>query len=202
MALRVFYILLALVSVLVIAQIASVAFTRKQISSTPETYTVAAPEADLEVVEFIDYSCPFCQQVHPTITEAVKRDGHVRYLPKPLPTTNQRSTNAAVHAYAAGRQGKFIEMHNALIADFPNLTDEKLARLAIELGLDEAQLAKDLQDPEIQKQLQENATLFSRYKTKATPTFLIGKKMLYVPSGTMPTVDDFLRMFNEAREQD
>jgi protein-disulfide isomerase len=200
---RIFYILLALFSVLAVWQITRIVLTQKQMTAVPSGHAVeAAAEADLEVVEFIDYSCPFCQMIHPTITEAVMLDGKVRYIPKPLPTTNKRSTNAAIHAYAAGRQGKFIEMHNALIADFPNLTDEKLARLVLQLGLDQAQFAQDMRNPEIEKTLQDNATQFERFGTKATPTFVIGKKMLYVPSGAMPTADDFLRMFNEAREQD
>lgn len=202
MALRIFFIAIALLGLLAAVQMGRIAFTQKQVFSAPPSYAIGPEDADLEVVEFIDYSCPFCQMAHPDILEAIKRDGKVRYYPKPLPSENERAMNAALFAYTAGHQGKFIEAHNFLISDFPNMTDSRLESFAKQLGLDMEQFEKDFQDEETHNQVMENGQVFLRYATERTPTFLIGRKMVYVPEGTMPKAEDFLRLFEEARERD
>lgn len=202
MAWRVFYIFLIAAALVAAAGIGKIYYNKHRISTTPDLYAKGPADADLEVVEFIDYACPFCQQIHPTIIEAVQRDGRVRYLPKPLPVLgNERSANAAIMAYAAGQQGKFFELHDIIIRDFASFDDAKAIQVMRDLGIDADQLKRDALGKQTRRMLSENGELYQSYDTGATPTFVFGGHTVYVPKGTMPTADDFLRMFNEARQK-
>ena len=56
---------------------------------------------------------------------------------------------AAIAALAAGKQGKFWEVHEKLFANQNDLSDAKVEAIAGELGLDMEQFNKDLKDPAI-----------------------------------------------------
>lgn len=199
MALRVFYVFLALVAAYAAYNLYSLISLRHEIFDVPAAYTLGPQDADLKVVEFLDYSCPFCQQIHPTITEAVQKDGNVLYIPRPLPSANADSLNAAMIVYAAGKQGKFYPLHNAVLRDFQTFNNERLSSIAPEMGLDLERLQADISDESIKAAIAKNGEIYLRLGGKATPTFMIGEKIIYVPEGSMPTAEDFLRMFAEAR---
>jgi protein-disulfide isomerase len=70
--------------------------------------------APIKIVEFSDFSCPFCSRVNPTIDEVMKNyDGKVQlgFRHKPLPIHPQAP---AIHiaSMAAQEQGKFWEYHD------------------------------------------------------------------------------------------
>ncbi|MCF8496491.1 MAG: thioredoxin domain-containing protein [Alphaproteobacteria bacterium] len=178
----------------------STAFTG--LSDVPPSYALGPDDADVTVVEFMDYGCMFCREVHPTITQATIKDGRVRYIPRPVAAANSKdSAYAAVIAYAAGQQGKFIEMHDLLIREPREITAAVLSDLATRAGVDEAKLLADMQSPELMDLVRENGNFFNRINATATPTFVIGKNTIYVPEGRMPEVQDFLNMFARIRQK-
>ena len=59
------------------------------------------------------------------------------------------SEGAAKAALAAGKQGKYFEMHQKLYAAPGKADKEKALRVASELGLDVPQLEKDMEDPSV-----------------------------------------------------
>ena len=73
--------------------------------------------------------------------------------------SHKQAFKASKYAIAAGRQGKFNEMFHAIFANdtWKKLrNNEDLPRdLAAELGLDLAQLDKDMNDPTIDAQIQQ-----------------------------------------------
>ena len=77
-------------------------------------------QAPLTMVEFSDYECTFCQQYHATAFVELKRDfidtGKLRYVVRdyPLPT-HRNAARAARAAHCAADQGRFWEMHAALL---------------------------------------------------------------------------------------
>jgi protein-disulfide isomerase len=166
---------------------------------TPREYAIAPGITDLDVVEFLDYSCKYCKEIHPTITQAVEKDGRVRYIPRPLASENEDSRRAAQFVYAAGKQGKFPEMHKALIENYRVLNDDVMAELAAQTGIDLEKAKHDMESKSIENLILRNANAFKNLGGDATPTFLIGTKLKYVPADRMPEVSDFLSMFQEAR---
>ncbi|MGO8609127.1 DsbA family protein, partial [Rhizobium johnstonii] len=68
------------------------------------------------VVEFLDFECEACGAAYPYVEELrTQYAGKITYVARYFPLPGHfNSTNAAIAAESAGRQGKFEEMYNAL----------------------------------------------------------------------------------------
>ena len=79
-------------------------------------YVRGSRSAEIVLVEFADYECPYCQQVVASIDQLRKQYGDriaVAFKDFPLPM-HHRSEKAAEAARCAGKQGKFWEYHDVL----------------------------------------------------------------------------------------
>jgi protein-disulfide isomerase len=171
----------------------------RESEAMPRAYTIGPERTDLDVVEYLDYNCKYCKEAHPAITQAIEKDARARYIPRPLASESEDSKLAARLVYAAGKQGKFREMHNALMENYRVLNEDTLNDLAARTGIDLAQAKIDSASPEIEEIVKRNGTAFRKLGGRSTPTFFIGRKMKYIPQDRMPEVADFLSMFHEAR---
>lgn len=179
-------------------QIYMIQHTYAALDDVPADYTYGPADADLTVVEFVKYTCPHCRDIHPVIMDAVTRDGKVRYIPRPLPSDK---VGDAQFVYAAGKQGLFKLAHPLLLQD-PRILDEGgLMAIAETMGADKAKLQEDMQSPDVEKLINDNIDVFLNIGGNRTPTFMIGTDIMYVPQDKMPTAEDFLTMFKEARAQ-
>lgn len=96
-------------------------------------------DAPVQIIEFAEYECPFCERMVQTLVDAVKKyEGKVRWVYRdfPLLQMHPNAMPAAVAANCARRQGKFWEMHHALFAKMRELGEELYPRLAKDLNLD------------------------------------------------------------------
>lgn len=193
------YVFLAGAIVYVSAQIILAVMGTPRIDQAFPQYTISPKNADVTVVEFLNYTCPYCREVHPAIMEAVRRDGRVRYIPRPVPSDGMTSVPMSILTYAGGAQGKFFETHNAQMNNFQVVYDELyLKNIAQIAGLDYQKLAEDMYDPTIGVHLEDNITLFNDLNLKRTPTFIINGEV-FVPEGSLPDADGFLKIFQNAR---
>lgn len=199
MARRILYLVLVLIGGYISYQLYNTYSLRLRVFDPSTAYAYGPEDADLKVVEFIDFSCRYCQMVHPTIMQALEQDGNVLYIPRPLVSNKEGATYAAQVTYAAGRQGKFFETMNHILHN-PNMNDKQmLQNIAQSVGFDPDQAAKDIKDEDLNNKITLNNYLFYLLKGTSTPMFLIGKKIIYTPENEMPDVKDFLNMFEEAR---
>ncbi len=73
--------------------------------------------APVTIVEYSDFSCPFCKQFHPSLVRALSEyDGKVRWVYRHFPLVNihPNALSQAKAAECAGEQGKFWEYADAL----------------------------------------------------------------------------------------
>jgi protein-disulfide isomerase len=151
--------------------------------------------AKVTIVEWSEFQCPFCTRVLPTIEQLRKDYGddlRVVFKHNPLPMHN-RAMAAAQAAEAAGKQGKFWEMHDILFANQRELTDENFEKWAKEIGLDVAKFKKDMEDPVLKKKITDDQQLGNRLGARGTPAFFINGRFL---SGAQP-VDAFKAIIDE-----
>lgn len=99
------------------------------------------PDAPVELVEYSDFGCPYCQQhasdVKPQIIADYVETGAVRYVWRDLPYQGEASYRAALAAREAQAQGRFWEYHDALFAEGERGLDPAELRLVAEnVGLD------------------------------------------------------------------
>ena len=96
--------------------------------------------APLTMVEFTDYQCPYCRRFQAEVWPTLKREyidtGKLRYIARDLPLAFHASAApAAEAAHCAGEQGKFWDMHAALLGGAADLAAGGIDKRAGALGL-------------------------------------------------------------------
>lgn len=137
-------------------------------------------DAPVTIVEFSEFQCPFCGRAADTLKEIEKDYGDkVRFVfrSKLLPR-HSKAPLAHAAAYAAGRQGKFWEMHDKIFSNQKDLTEEAYNKYAKEIGLNLSKFAMDLKDPEIAKEWADDEKESQRIGISSTPTFFVNGKMV------------------------
>jgi protein-disulfide isomerase len=136
-------------------------------------------DAPVTIVEFSDFQCPFCAQAHDLvkqITDAYPKDVRFVFKNYPLPF-HPNAMPAAKAAVAAGKQGKFFEMHDKLFENQRTLSPDLYEKTAKELGLDVDKFKKDMEAPETAQMIQQEMADAGKVDVRGTPTFFInGKK--------------------------
>jgi protein-disulfide isomerase len=95
--------------------------------------------AELSLVEYGDFECPYCREAAPVIDEVRRRLGDrlvFAFRHFPLAELHPFALSAAVASEAAATAGQFWPMHERLYAgDEPQLTQDDLRRYAEEIGI-------------------------------------------------------------------
>jgi protein-disulfide isomerase len=111
------------------------------------------------------------------VLQAYPKEVKFIYKEFPLPM-HSNAMPAARAALAAGKQGKFWEMHDKLFANQRALTPENIKQYAQEIGLDMAKFEQDMASPEVQQQITEEMQQGSKAMVRGTPSlYLNGKKV-------------------------
>jgi protein-disulfide isomerase len=147
---------------------------------------VANPGGKVTVVEFFDYRCPYCKAALPSLDKLIADNKDVRFVFKQMPILPDAdgrigvSLRAARAAMAAGRQGRFLPVHDALMSQ-KALDDEGIARALKANGLDPA--AAEAPAPAVDQDLQDTRNLAVAIGATGTPTFVVGDTL--VPGNSM-----------------
>ena len=146
------------------------------------------PAAQVTIIEYSDFQCPFCAALAPVLAELEARypdDLQVVYRHFPLIGTPEQPIHpkaqlAAAASEAAGAQGAFWELHDFLFEHQPAWTDlseaafiELLVETAAELGLDAAQFEADMLSDELQSLAYEAWLAGPEIGVSGTPFILI-----------------------------
>ncbi|TGD45219.1 DsbA family protein [Pseudotabrizicola sediminis] len=152
----------------------------------PNSWAGGNLEADLTIVEFVDYRCGYCRRAHDEVAELVASDGNIRLVLKEFPILGEQSTLSSQFAIAVRQlhgDDAYKAAHDALIALRGDANPETLARLATDLGHDPVAIADRMAAPEVQAIIDTNHALGGLMEINGTPTFVIDETMVrgYVP---------------------
>jgi formate-nitrite transporter family protein len=106
------------------------------------------PGADLELVMYGDFECPYCTAAQRVLARVERRlDGRLKLVFRhfPLEARHPHAMHAAEVAEAAAAQDAFWPMHDALYASGGRLADADLLARAGELGLDADRVRAELE---------------------------------------------------------
>ena len=151
---------------------------RNDLERDPQTPTVGNPKGDVTIVEFFDYNCGYCKSVLATVQQLLSEDSGVRLVLKEYPILSEGSKYAARAALAAGEQGRYFEFHNILMELRGQVTEERVLKAAIGVGLDVPKLKRDMEKPEILTQIESNRELAQSLNINGTPTFVVGDQIV------------------------
>jgi protein-disulfide isomerase len=155
-----------------------IAAQRDALLNDPATPFKGAARPTATIVEFFDYRCPYCKRMNPVVAELVRADPGLRVVLKDIPILGPASVVAARAALAAHRQGKYAEMHDALMRLRGEPTDAAIANIASELRLDPGRLRHDMADTAIAQQLDRNIRLAQTLGIQGTPAYVVGNEIL------------------------
>lgn len=145
-----------------------------------EASAAGAADANVTIIEFLDYNCPICKETAPHLNELLAADPKIRILYKEWPIFGPVSEYAARAALAASWQGKFPAAHAALIGAPHGLEDRSQVDSALQrAGLDPARLVADLKRhaTEIDATITRNAQEARALGLHGTPGFVIGRQL-------------------------
>lgn len=136
--------------------------------------------ADLVIVEYGDYQCPYCGAAYPVLKKLLKKfSGEVKFVFRnfPLSEMHEYALPAAIAAEAASLQDKFWEMHDAIYENQRNLDDQYLFTIAEKIGLDMEKFKSDIQKEELVNKIDADFQGGVISGVNGTPSFYVnGKK--------------------------
>jgi len=144
-------------------------------------------DADVLIVEFTDYQCPFCNRAFTTTFPEIKKlvdKGDVRYCVKdyPLPFHTE-ADEASLAANCAGDQKKYWEMHDTLFKNVDSWAGSSNPKdiftgYAKDLGLDEKKFTSCMDDTNKVAEIQQDISEGSAIGVSGTPSFSINGQLL------------------------
>lgn len=155
-------------------------------SGDQKDWVAGSLSASAVLIEYGDFECPGCGAVHPFITQAQKEFGNkltfiFRHFPLP---GHQNALPAAWAAEAAGKQGKFWEMHDILYERQTFWSkeanpEEKFTSYAVDvLSLNKDQFLKDYRSEEVHKKVEEARQKGEKEGITGTPTLFVNGKLI------------------------
>ncbi len=134
------------------------------------------PAGKITIVEFFDYQCPHCLEMTPIIESLIKSNPEIKVVFKEFPIRGPMSELASRAALAAKEQGKYFELHRALMESKQEpLTEDLIYQIAQSVGLDVEKLKTAMKSNDVQEQLKTNYKLAQQLELIGTPAFFIAK---------------------------
>jgi protein-disulfide isomerase len=143
---------------------------------SPADQTQGNEQAKIKIVEYGDYQCPHCSKAYRIIKEIQSTYGdQILFVFRnfPLQESHRYANIAAQAAQAAGLQGKFWEMHDAIFENQEHLDEDYLDNLAEKLGLDMEQFEYDLNSEEISNKVEDDFESGVKSGVNGTPSFFV-----------------------------
>jgi protein-disulfide isomerase len=123
------------------------------------------------VIEYADLECPYCAKAH-LILKELPITRVFRHFP--VTSKHPRAKVLAAAAEAAGRQGRFWEMHDSLLEDQGHLDDPHLWERAERFGLDLERFEADRRAAETADRVEADFNSGIRAGVATTPTQFVG----------------------------
>ena len=135
------------------------------------------PGAPVEIIEFSDFTCPFCADASGIVEEILAEYGdNVNFVFKHFPV-HQESLKAAEASECAREQEMFVEYHYMLFGGY-GIDEESLILYAEKVGLDTDEFAECLESGDKEGKVQADMNEGVLNGVRGTPTFFINSKML------------------------
>jgi protein-disulfide isomerase len=138
--------------------------------------------APVSLVEYSDFTCPFCQSFRPALEAFVAAHaGRVKLYFKPFPIeSHPGALDAALAAEWARQKGEFWRMHDELFSSSQHDL-ETMAGLADALGLDPSELREDVTSRRLEARIRATQDEGRAVGVRGTPTLFMNGRLLDLP---------------------
>lgn len=158
------------------------------------------PDGDVTVVEFVDYRCPHCPVMNKTLMDAVKADGNVKVIIRPVGWVDEQAMPVSTFVLATARQDKMVELHERLMALGTKPDIGTAQTIAASIGVDVGTALELSRTKEIEQEVWDNQTYAINAGFRGVPALLINGRM-YQPQDeqAMTSINGLLVAFDESR---
>jgi protein-disulfide isomerase len=143
----------------------------------PADHVRGRPDWPLVVV-YADFTCPRCALAHSRLREAPLR---IVYRHFAIAAKHPRAVPLACATEAAGEQGRFWELHDAIFDDPGRSDDPHLWAHAEALGLDLERFERDRRSEAVARRVREQTRGGMRAGVAVTPTLIVEGTILPGP---------------------
>ncbi|MBS3926289.1 MAG: DsbA family protein [Nitrosarchaeum sp.] len=214
------FVIIGIISVIIIGVLATISTnnttpdnpqsTRFSIDTTKGSPVLGSESAQITIIEFGDYQCPFCQKWNQNTKPLIEKDyidtGKVNLIYVDFPIIGSDSIKAHAGSYCADEQGLYWQYHDFLYSNQGHENDgwastNNLKNLVSGInGLDTDSFSKCIDSGKYEDRVKENKNIASKSGAKSTPSFIvIGPDGQATPiSGAQPysvfqkTIDEML----------
>lgn len=161
----------------------------KLLEVVPDDYIKGNKDASVTFIEYLDFECEACAFYYPLIKQlADEFKNEVRFVNRyfPLPG-HQNGLPSALAVEAAGRQGKYWEMHNILYENQKSWGEKQFPDPTIfegyakQIGLNMEQFKKDVASPGVKDRVNRDKDSGTKLEVSGTPTFYLNGEKLPNP---------------------
>lgn len=140
--------------------------------------TVGPADAEVTIVEFFDYQCPYCGVVSEFIGKIQADDPRVRIVFKEWPILGSASEFAARAALAAERQGQYLRFHETLMRTRGIPNEALIRNAASKVAIDPDRLLIELKSAKYDGVIRRNNQLAKQLGLIGTPSFVVGRTIV------------------------
>lgn len=151
-------------------------------------------KAEVVIIEYSDFECPFCSRHHPTMLQVMEEYGDkVAWVYRHFPLSfHPQAEPAALASECAAEQGKFWEYADELFANQDSLAAGYYSTLAAELGLNQGKFDDCFESKKYQAEVDGDTSSGATAGVSGTPATFINGQMISgaVPFASLKTVID------------
>jgi len=149
------------------------------------------PNAPVRAVIYADFECPYCGIASPALKALVdKLPGKLVMYFKNFPIiSHEYGVECARALLAAGRQGKFWQMHDVLYANAPKFKPEQLDSYMKQVGLDMEKAHADMKSAELTDEIRAQKEEGMAFGMTGTPGIFINNKLYRGDKGGVELLD-------------
>ncbi len=170
------------------------------VNPDPVDLVIGERDAPATIIEYADFKCPSCAQFHQDAAKELKseyiNEGNLKIIFRPMAVIGPDSERAAIGAYCANDQGKFVEFHDDVFdymwdnyyqdrnyaAEFDDVLSASLLQgIAVDNGLEPLSFSGCLNDQAQAAKVANNQSNAQRSGVRGTPTFIVNDQIVSGP---------------------
>lgn len=172
----------------------------KNVTLKDDDWIQGPKQSKLTIIEYSDFQCPACAAYYPILKQLqtdLPNQFTFAYRYFPLIQIHKNGQISAQAAEAAGKQGKFWEMHDLLFENqttWESISDprDKFAEYAASLSINVDQFKNDMNSDAVKNKVTQSYAEALALGLNSTPTFFMNGKKLDSPPNTYQKFKDFV----------